>query len=324
MTENIKTYKINLDLPPERRWSIIFDAFEDKLQSIKPILKSIIDVYIQNYSFIFKCLVKSYRFFKKIMYEKELHFFAEKLDIDFEYILMLQLIYESSSCCTSVVSKVDNNYVMFRTMDWPMDFLTDITVNLEFVKNNKTLFYATSWIGYVGILTATIPDKCSIAVNYRRTQDMSFTNILKNVFQTMLLKYPIGYLIRDICENETYIDIIKNRLYHTQLISPCYITLCYTNKYPEIITRDPNSYKSHTHEYVIQTNCDIDKQIPDILYSVARRKYALQSISNVSNKYESIETMKSELLQYPILNDETLYVTMMSPNLNVHLTNIDL
>ena len=107
-------YEINLDLPAEQRWKILFDDYENELDTIKPILKSLIDTYTQNYSFIIKPLIKTYKFFKMIMYEKELSYFAKRLNIDFDYVLLLQLIYETSSCCTSIVSQVENKYCMFR------------------------------------------------------------------------------------------------------------------------------------------------------------------------------------------------------------------
>jgi hypothetical protein len=317
-------FEINLDLPEDRRWAIIFNVYESKLEKIKPILKNLIDTYMKNYWIIIKPLIKIYKISKKIMYEKELTYFAKRLDIDFEYILLLQLIYETSACCTSIVSKVDDKYCMFRTMDWPMEFLKDITIDLKFTKNNQIIFYATSWVGYIGILTCMIPNTCCIAVNYRRTCDMNFINLIKNVSYTMKLKYPIGYLIRDICENETNIDKINNRLCNTHLISPCYFTICYDKRIPEIITRDITSYRIYSHEYVIQTNCDFDKNEPNILYSVKRRNVAKIIISNFTNNFDSINNMKDYLLIHPILNEDTIYITMMHLSQNHYESSSDL
>lgn len=317
-------FEINLDLPEDRRWDIIFINYKSKLEEIKSNLVNLIDTYIKKYWIVIKPLIKVYKLSKKIMYEKELEYFADKLNINFEYILLLQLIYETTSCCTSIVSKSNNKYSMFRTMDWPMDFLKNITIDLKFTKNNKVIFYATSWVGYVGILTAMIPNTCCISVNYRRTSDMSFCNLIKNVYNTLKLRYPIGYLVRDICETTTDINLIKNKLCNSHLISPCYFTICYDDKYPEIITRDISSYTLYSHEYVIQTNCDFDKNYPDILYSIKRRDIAKNIISDVMNNFNSIIDMKDLLLIRPILNEDTIYVTMMNLSLNYYKTNIDL
>ena len=138
------------------------------------------------------------------------------------------------------------------------------------------------------------------------------------------MKYPIGYLVRDICENETNIDFIRTRLCNTHLISPCYFTICYHNIYPEIIIRDVLSYRTYSHEYVIQTNCDFDKNTPDILYSIKRRETAKNIISDVINNFKSINDMKESLLINPILNEETIYVTMMNLSHNHYKSSIDL
>jgi len=38
-------------------------------------------------------------------------------------------------------------------MDWGMDYLKALTIELDFQKSGKTVFLATSWPGYVGVLT---------------------------------------------------------------------------------------------------------------------------------------------------------------------------
>ena len=60
-------YEINLDLPADKRWENLFNEFEDELHTIKPILKSLIDTYMQNYSFIIKPLIKTYRFLLMVL-----------------------------------------------------------------------------------------------------------------------------------------------------------------------------------------------------------------------------------------------------------------
>lgn len=39
-----------------------------------------------------------------------------------------------------------NIRIHVRTMDWAMDFLKDYTVQLNFTRNGKTLFKASSWV----------------------------------------------------------------------------------------------------------------------------------------------------------------------------------
>lgn len=316
----INTFVINLDLPVKERLDPIYNIYENEIKIIIPQLKQIINLHFSGYEKILFRIIKAYKFFNKIMYKDELEYIANKFNIDFEYVVLLQLIYETSSCCTSIVTKVDNVYTMFRTMDWPMDFLKTFTINVKYQRDNKTLFSGTTWLGYVGFLTLTIPSVCSIAINYRRISDISYANIIKNMFKTLVLKWPIGYLIRYIGENLTDQQMIKLYLTQSKLISPCYIIICYSNKDPEIITRSSNFAISYRNKYIVQTNCDQNKNEPDILYSVARRNIAHNIIKQYNNNFSSNEELINNLYVYPIKNSDTIYLSIMKPSLNEHNT----
>ncbi len=306
-------YIINLDLPEDKRWIQLLEIYSDRLMKIKPILKQLIEMQLSNYKYLLYPLIKLYKVSGFIKYKRELESIARFLEIDFEYVLLLQLYYEMNAACTSVVTKISDSYCMFRTMDWPMEFLKELTVNLIFMKNNKILFYGTSWVGYIGLLTVTIPDKCCIAINYRRTS-LSKYGILKNMFNCMTLSWPIGYLVRDICENSYNVDMIRLLLKKSNLISPCYITLCYVDRKPEIIKREPDSYSIESGDFVIQTNCDNDKLEPNILYSIERRTICTQVLTEKNNLFETVDELITSLYTEPILNSETIYLNILNPN----------
>jgi len=269
--ERTKLRKINLDLPQSERWLDLLAEFKPQLEVVKNNMKGLIDEMLgASYYFIIP-LIKTFKAFKSIMFLEELESISKAMGMSFEYVLLLQLCYEVSSCCTSAITKVNNEYVFFRTMDWPMDFLKDLTVDLEFVKDGATLFFATTWVGYVGVLTATVPHKYSIAVNYRRTKDISLSSITKNAISIMNMNWPVGYLIRNVCEKNASYGSMLQYACRATLVSPCYITVCGTNERPKVITRDTDKYTIHKHDYVVQTNCDQCKVSPDILYSVSRR-----------------------------------------------------
>ncbi len=60
----------------------------------------------------------------------------------------LQFAYEAAACCTSiVVPDSDNNNHHIRTMDWGMDHLGPLTVEIEFVRGGQTVFIATTFAG---------------------------------------------------------------------------------------------------------------------------------------------------------------------------------
>jgi hypothetical protein len=56
-----------------------------------------------------------------------------------------------------------------RTMDWDMPALERLAIEVEFQQAGKTVFLATTWAGYVGVLTGMRPGAWSVSINYRRT-----------------------------------------------------------------------------------------------------------------------------------------------------------
>jgi hypothetical protein len=318
MEKSVKSRKINLDLSPDKRWIDILEEFKPELLVAKDRMKIIIDKMLGSSYYLIVPMIKSFKLFKSIMFLDELQSIADAMEMSFEYVLILQLCYEISSCCTSAITKIKDDYVFFRTMDWPMDFLKDLTVNLEFMKDGKTIFTTTTWVGYVGVLTVTVPEKYSIAVNYRRTNDVSLSSISKNVISIMNMNWPIGYLIRDVCEKNLSYKNMLHYMCKAKLVSPCYITICGTIERPKVITRDPDGYKIYKHTYVVQTNCDQNKVTPDILHSVSRRNKIIKSIEDNKNNFKDVNTLIKEFYIDPIRNDETIYYTIMIPKMGLH------
>ena len=48
--------------------------------------------------------------------------------------------------------------------------LQQLTIQVDFVSGGQTVFRATTWAGYVGVLTGMRPQGYSVSVNYRRTE----------------------------------------------------------------------------------------------------------------------------------------------------------
>jgi hypothetical protein len=102
-------------------------------------------------------------------------------------LVLLQLVYEASAACTSIIvpqdpakvscpiaphPRLDSTLIVhvrvcvcsrgqasapqhIRTMDWGMEFLRPLTIEVDFVKGGRTQYLATTWVGYVGVLTGT-------------------------------------------------------------------------------------------------------------------------------------------------------------------------
>lgn len=73
--------------------------------------------------------------------------------------MMLHALHWQLCLCVTVFSG--------RTMDWESDFLTRMTVELDFQLGGKTVALATTWAGFVGVLTGMRPGAFSVSVNFR-------------------------------------------------------------------------------------------------------------------------------------------------------------
>lgn len=74
-----------------------------------------------------------------------------------------------------------------------MDFLKPLTIEVEFQTNGITIFSATTWAGYVGILTGVRTNGFSISVNFRSTSKGSSWSNVKNLLS---YDWPVGFLVR--------------------------------------------------------------------------------------------------------------------------------
>lgn len=313
-----KVYQINLDLPPAERWIQLLEDHKEEMKTVVPQFKHLVSSMFGSLIYPAIGIIKTMKVLRQILYADEIQSIATFIGMTFEEVLLLQICYELNSCCTSVVTKYNNDYVFFRTMDWPLDFLNKITIDLEFIKNGNLLYKATSWVGYLGVATATVPGKYSIAMNFRLTKERTITNLMGNVGSLIGLKWPTGYLIREVCESNTDYDTMLVQLSNSKIVSPCYLTVCGVTDKPKIITRDPDDYKITRGEFTVQTNCDQCKEEPDILHSVEIRALATLEINQTQNNWSSLGEMQNRLLKYPIVNNETIYYSLMIPRTGKH------
>lgn len=300
-------YDFDLDKPAADRWSkIIIDnaaVIPDAMMSIHKLLDSY--GIAQNIISMLYSMTNN----KDIYYLDEITYLSEQLGLEVHQLLILQLVYEAASACTTNIIKVGNKNIFFRTMDWDLPVLKNITVGLNIIKNGQVISKAITWIGYIGFLTATnLVHDYSISVNYRRTTDVNVFTILSNVKRIVGRIWPIGYFIRYLMETNLNKNIAVDMLKSTEFVSPCYLII-YSPSGSVILTRDADKCISERSDNLYQTNCDYGKKSPDILYSVARTEL-IESI----NKKISLENITSAkkilklLMKNPIINDTTIYV----------------
>jgi hypothetical protein len=245
-----------------------------------------------------------------------LKYIASKIRLSLAETIVLQLVYELSSACSVGIFNINNKEFYIRSMDWPMEFLKPLTIEMEITRDDRKIGSAITWIGYVGFLTANSYDesnktiKYNIAINYRRSKDMTISALINNALKTLSLSWPIGYLVRDVIEREHSLAVAKHRLQTAYLVSPCYISCYVPDEKSFIITRDPKSTVSCREQDLVQTNCDHNDndEKNNILWSHERR-HLMANIAQRCHDQQltDMTTIVNKFLVHPILNEETVY-----------------
>jgi hypothetical protein len=313
----VPRFKINLDDNPEDRWDHIINIYKTKFDGIMKVMDNLLQgINGTALSWL------TWMYSDKVFYINELRGISEKAGIELEKLIILQLCYELFACCTSVIINENDKIIHYRTMDWEMPELKELTIELDFIKNGKHLFRATSWAGYVGVMTCIKPNVCTIALNYRRIGDSVLTNLNKSVTGS----WPVGFLIRHLMETENSYDKIKDYLSHSALISPCYLTIGGVRTGEGVVlcrTRDSvdkiQTLGKTNHNFLVQTNIDYDyetnKSVANIMYSQQR----IRLVKNIMKDYDKTNDLKTIIQRFniwPIINETTVYVTIMCCNDN--------
>lgn len=305
---NILKVKINLDEKIDNRYSELIKQFD-----IKYISKQFLEIYNSlkpNIPFLNNLVSGLVNLHKdKIMYFDEIKYWSEIFEIDFYKVLIMQLIYELNSGCTTFVVPIDGINTMFRTMDWSMDFLKSITYQAIFYKNNLPIYEAVCWLGSVGIFTGkSLIHDYSLAINYRRLNDVSIFQIYKNYVNSINMHWPVSYLTRHLLENSFTVEQVLHNLSNALTISPVYYIFNNFNSEPIIIRKKPNSNETIKNNIVIQTNCDEEGIEPNIMNSYKR----LRMLKKIFKKEYTYDKIIKTINEFPITNEDTIYLSIIS------------
>ncbi|KAJ5381392.1 beta subunit of N-acylethanolamine-hydrolyzing acid amidase-domain-containing protein [Penicillium cataractarum] len=174
-------FRINLSLPPSERYVELARIYRDKMRA----LRGMFDELVQGISP--RIPLKGVHWLAKLSLRKlytdeeteELRGISRTTDIDMYLLISLNTVLDLLMGCTSggVRSKsgLQTKMLHFRTLDWGMDPLRDLIVQLEFVRDDdpeKVLATSITYVGYIGVLTGVRKD-LSMSLNFRPVHDES-------------------------------------------------------------------------------------------------------------------------------------------------------
>ncbi|XP_037687134.1 acid ceramidase isoform X2 [Choloepus didactylus] len=325
-------YTINLDLPPYKRWH---ELMTDKTPAIKLILNSMKD-FVNAFVPSGKIMELVDRKLPGLLSHlpdpcgEEIEGIAAVTGIPLGEVIAFNIFYEFFTLCTSIVTEdKEGDLLHGRNMDFGIflgwninnntwvitEQLKPLTVNLEFRRNNKTVFKATSFAGYVGMLTGFQPGRFSLTLNERFAPSGGYLGILEWILGKRDAMW-IGFIMRSVLENATSYEEAKNILTTTKIVAPAYFILGgHQSGEGCVITRDRKGSldvnelnPKQGKWYVVQTNYDRWKN-PFFLDD--RRTPTKMCLNRTTQEHISIATIYDVLSTKPVLNKLTVYTTLM-------------
>uniref|UniRef100_A0A914VWR2 Acid ceramidase n=1 Tax=Plectus sambesii TaxID=2011161 RepID=A0A914VWR2_9BILA len=279
---NVPTFIVNLDEAPETRWNHIVVKYVTQIQAALDTVKKMVGV-VENgilYDVLVHFMTGAVDSIQE-PYRTELYAIANATGISVGEFTLMNLFYEVSKGCTSIVAQ-DANGVLYhaRNQDFGTFFIWDtvahqweqtetlrnLLINVNFIQNGRPLFFGVTFAGHLGVLTGLRQHAFTLSTNAR------FGSTLPTLIPWLLeggnARHFLMYTDRDVMQNAKNFQEAKDYLSTVPLFGSAYFILGGTQPGEGvIITRGPNS-TDHVASmnasdpngwYVLQTNYDWDK-----------------------------------------------------------------
>lgn len=309
---DLPSYPIDLDQDPLDRWSNIIPNFTEPMQEFnREIRAQIPSIFIQVAETITSRLDKHI----PQPYRDELTSIARGISMPLADIVLVNLVYELRTFCTSVLIRTANQTILHgRNLDFDLNthLLRRLTFHAKFFRSTNPRFHYESihFAGSIGLLTSSRSGYFSFSINQRQTGDQNWwMNALMSI--VYLHSTPLFILTRSIFDNPimSYVDM-KYTLEHHHLIAPVYFIITDSRSSGLILTRNRlNSINPiELNSTIVQTN--YDHWLPDPLDDF-RRTTAERILNSTQMTRENLFNLV--LSTIPVLNKITIYTALMSP-----------
>ncbi|XP_053475546.1 acid ceramidase [Ictalurus furcatus] len=329
---DVAWYTVNLDLPPSKRWTEIITDKKTDLISMAQAIRDLEDDFVPSGRLaelvdkVLPLMIDTLPY----PFNEEMKGIAAASGLPLGDVILFNIFYEVFTVCTSLVAEdPDGNLIHARNMDfglfmgWDMknrswvitEKLKPIVVNVDFRRNNNTVFKSTNFAGYVGMLTGIQPNVFTLTMNERFSLDGGYIGILEWILGKRDGMW-MSFLTRAVLENATSYAEAKKLLSDTKLLAPAYFILG-GNQSGEacVITRartqNLNPLELDVKQgrwYVLETNYDHWKAP---LFLDDRRTPAMKCMNKTTQANISVKTVYDVLSTKPVLNKLTTYTTLM-------------
>jgi hypothetical protein len=173
-------YTIDLSLPPEARYNHLAGVFASRIQSLTALFDTIVQDFAPGIPVpLVKTLAKLLlRRLNSGEETAEIRGIARVTGVDLYLLVAFNVLLDLFMGCTSggVRALPATGYpprmVHFRTLDWGMDALRHVVVQLDYVAHasGPVLASAVTYFGFVGVLTG-VREHLSMSLNFRPVHD---------------------------------------------------------------------------------------------------------------------------------------------------------
>lgn len=198
----IPIYTIDLSRPPARRYTELVCDFRDKI----PHLTELFQEVVTGFGLPTKATTRFARLFLRRLHSneqtEEIRGISEASGVDMYLLVCLNTLLDLFMGCTSGGARVklgrgggsrQTRMLHFRTLDWDMDPLREVVVQLNFINEpgGPVIARSITYVGFVGVLTAVRPD-LSLSLNFRPYHNDSHSRVSNLRFQYHRLLVLLG------------------------------------------------------------------------------------------------------------------------------------
>ncbi|XP_066488279.1 N-acylethanolamine-hydrolyzing acid amidase [Tiliqua scincoides] len=305
---------VSLDSPPEHRWEPVLRFFDPGFlrTAARRIIEESVPEWVRP---VLEPLVEKLDYFVPQPFAGEIRGICKSVGMNVGDLILLNLAYESTAFCTSIIAQDKNGNVYHgRNLDYAFqDILGKLTLDVDFLRNDKVVFRGTTFLGYVGLWTGQRPYKFTVSGDERAAGAW-----WENAVAAFLnLNTPVSWLIRTTLSEAEDFESAAQMLANTPIIASVYYIIGGTSpREGAVITRkrrgpvdiwplDPLSGEW----YRVETNYDHWKAPPP---RDDRRTPAIKALNATGQQNINLESLYQVLSVNPVLNNFTIYTTVMS------------
>ena len=320
----IPKYIVNLDLPAEERWSEIAKDYKDGLYVAAKFLQS--ELPAPTYEMLSIMGADLEQYFPQ-PYSSEMKSFLKYTNVTVGGYVLCNMFYELTAygelgrssghhACTSIVAKMASGKIIHgRNLDYHITPLRGLAINVDFQRSGKTVYTGTTLAGSVGLMTGQKPNGFTISLDERDVSDWSLN--AKEAMKTGTHGI-IPLMIRDVLDDpDADFEKAVNTLRSAQIIAPCYIIVGgLSGDEGAVITQNRTMgidvWRLNAEQgrwFLVETNYDHWKPPPA---GDDRRDPAINEMKKIGQVGFNDQTLFDVLSTPPVLNDKTIYTTIMS------------